>query len=341
MTVATPKSRTINGELVTVLLLTYGEPAQARFADQYSYSLLILRRLTKIVAPIPSPVMPLIALLRGRGRVKTWREEEYSSPLERITEEQAAGIRSELARTDPDNTYDVRVVYEFRRPLLVDRLREILKNPPDRLFLVPLYLADSDFTSGVSKRDLDQYTQQCGPITPEPEYVSEFTEDPELIELMERFVLEQCEAQGWDAERRKKAALLLGAHGTLVEGPEGIDTGLGPTQCYYQRLRDRLSPNFAYTSVGWLNHTMGGEWTSPDLESAAEETVQQGITDVVYFPFGFLADNAESELEGRQILREQESLNVLHLPCVNTWSPLIAHLAERIKRQVGATVRGR
>lgn len=329
MTVATA-----SGERVTVLLLTYGEPARARFADQFTYSLLILRRLTKIVAPIPTPVMPLIALMRGRTRVKTWREEEYASPLETITEEQAEGIRAQLEKSAPETDWDVRVIYEFRRPLLNDQLRDLLKNPPDRLLLVPLYLADSDFTSGVSKRDLDRFSDQYGEIKPEPEYVSEFTEDPELIELMERFVLEQCEEQGWDTERRKKAALLLGAHGTLVDGPPGIDTGLGPTQCYYQRLRDRLSPNFAYTSVGWLNHTMGGEWTSPALETAAEETVNEGITDVVYFPFGFLADNAESELEGRQILREHDSLNVLHLPCVNTWSPLIEHLANRIHRQV-------
>jgi len=50
----------------------------------------------------------------------------------------------------------------------------------------------------------------------------------------------------------------------------------------------------------------------------------------VYFPYGFLADNAESQLEGRVALRALPGIESLHLPCLND-SPL---LVEALARQV-------
>ena len=73
-----------------VILLTYGEPPTASFPDQLTYSWRILVGLTRTVAPIPKAAIPAIALSRGWGRNKLWRERQYGSPLEMITDEQAA-----------------------------------------------------------------------------------------------------------------------------------------------------------------------------------------------------------------------------------------------------------
>ena len=79
-----------------------------------------------------------------------------------------------------------------------------------------------------------------------------------------------------------------------------------------------------------MNHVRGGEWTSPDLESALNEVKKQGIQNLVYYPFGFLADNAETQLEGQLELQKFPRLNILHLPCFNTWPPFLHYLADRI-----------
>lgn len=321
-------------ERVTVLLLTYGEPAAARFRDQYVYSLLILKRLTLKVAPIPRLLLPYIAWKRARGRVALWKCEDYSSPLDAITISQADGLRALLARDDPARDYDVRCVFEFRRPLLPEILASLAKAPPDRLLLVPLYLANSDFTDGISRGDLAAYARRAGrEFSPRPEYVASFSEDERMVALMERFVLQQVGENGWSEADCRQAALLLGVHGTIVDAPEGIDTGLGTTQCFYQRLRDRLASRFAYVSVGWLNHTLGGVWTSPDLEAAVGEVESRGLRRAVYFPFGFLADNAESQLEGKLVFDQHPALSVLHLPCLNDWPSFIEYLAERVLEQ--------
>jgi len=130
--------------------------------------------------------------------------------------------------------------------------------------------------------------------------------------------------------------LILGAHGTLLEPPPGVDAGLKQTQDFMERLAKVLSPKFAHTTPGWLNHTIGGKWTTPDLETAVKEATAKGISKLVYYPYGFLADNAESELEGRCILRQFNQLETIHLPCVNTWAPFLEYLAGRILQRLKA-----
>jgi protoheme ferro-lyase len=83
-----------------VVLVTYGEPPTPAFLDQLVYSWRILLGLTRTVAPIPLPVLPLIALSRGRGRQRLWTDEGYASPLEPITERQAVGLRRALVGDD-------------------------------------------------------------------------------------------------------------------------------------------------------------------------------------------------------------------------------------------------
>ncbi|MBN1478029.1 ferrochelatase, partial [Candidatus Sumerlaeota bacterium] len=151
---------------------------------------------------------------------------------------------------------------------------------------------------------------------------------------------EQLAEAGCSGDDCHGMGLLLGAHGTLIEAPEGVNTGLESTQRFLDRLSERLAPRFAHTSVGWLNHTLGGEWTSPDLETAAADMLERGLRRVVYYPFGFLADNAETQLEGRVILRGFDALEPLHLQCLNAWPPFVEHLAKRVMRQVAEPARG-
>ena len=81
---------------------------------------------------------------------------------------------------------------------------------------------------------------------------------------------------------------------------------------------------------GWLNHTRGGRWTDPPIDRALRDVADAGFTRAVYFPYGFLADNAETELEGRIALRAQPGLLARHLPCLNESHLLIGALASQV-----------
>lgn len=320
---------------VDVFCLTYGEPAEARWRPQYEYSLSILNRLTRRVAPIPKFVTPLLAARRGRIRVRTMIEENFRSPLEEHSRAQVNALQEALRRRDPATDYRVHLVYEFRPPYIWTHLEKLTGDPPDEIVMLPLYVAESDFTSGVSRTDLENFHRR-NPAhgLPAPRYVEGFGFDERFGRVMADFVWQYCLAQGWTEEKTRDAVLIMGAHGTLVYPPAGVNSGWKETCHLYGMIRKHLKDRFASVRVGWLNHTLGGKWTFPEVRESAAESQASGIRKVVYFPFGFMADNGESMLEGKGHLAEFEWEEMLYLPCPNADASFVEHLADRVEESL-------
>ena len=125
-------------------------------------------------------------------------------------------------------------------------------------------------------------------------------------------------------------ALVLAARGTVLNPSTPIDTGLAATDALRAAIAARLSPHFGSVTNGWLNHTRGGRWTDPPIDEALQLVVEGGFTRVVYYPYGYLADHAESELEGQMALANQPCLTAKHLPYLNDSRPLAHALARQV-----------
>lgn len=307
-----------------VVLVTYGEPPTPAFVDQLVYSWRILVGLTRTVAPIPRPVLPLIALSRAHGRRASWRQHDYRSPLEPVTERQARRMREMLGAADQAADWHVHVAYEFRQPLLADVLAAIPEDEP--VSVVPMYAADSAFTHALSRTTAAAHQQRSGRAR--PVHVAGALDADTLAALSAAHVLNETPADQW---RGPDVALVLAAHGTVLNPPTPIDTGLAATETLRMAIAARLAPHFGTVVNGWLNHTRGGRWTDPPIEEALAHVVEGGFTRVVYYPYGFLADNAESELEGRVALQALGGVESLHLPCLNESAALLDALACQIR----------
>ena len=310
-----------------VVLVTYGEPTTASFSEQLVYSWRILVGLTRTVAPIPRPLLPLIALSRARSRNRMWTAAHYSSPLEPITVGQARQLEGRL-RAATGDAWKVHAAYEFRQPLLSEALASLPSDEP--VWVVPMYAADSAFTHALSRATAQAHAAS-GNRRSEVRVLGPLHVDG-LAEISAAHVLEHtAEDSGWKGE---DVALVLAAHGTVLKPPRPIDTGLVATEALCQGITWRLAPHFGMVVNGWLNHTRGGKWTDPPIEEALLRVSEAGFRDVVYYPYGFLADNAESQLEGQMAAAARPELNVRFVPCLNG-SPDLANV---IASQVLAAV---
>ena len=76
-----------------------------------------------------------------------------------------------------------------------------------------------------------------------------------------------------------------------------------------------------------------GEWTRPSVPDALADLRARGFKKVVYFPWGFTTDNAETMLEGRLALRSMRDPfeHVEYLACMNTYPGFIQLLADRVQ----------
>jgi len=314
-----------------VVLITYGEPPTPAFADQLRYSWRILLGLTRLVAPIPGALLPLIALSRGRSRNQLWTQEHYGSPLEAITEAQARGLETALRRDDPGTTWQVHVAYEFRDPLLTTLLDQLPADEP--VDILPMYAADSAFTHEISRATVRDWGRAKGAERMSRVRVLPALDEERFAELCARHIVRGLEQRKLGGP---ECALVLAAHGTLLEPPRPMETGRVATERICAAIGRRLAGRFGRVASGWLNHTRGGRWTEPPMEETLAKVAAAGFKDVVYFPYGFLADNAESELEGRVFLRAHQWRTCVHLPCVNAEPEFIAELTRHVLEPVGA-----
>lgn len=308
-----------------VILITYGEPPTPAFTDQLRYSWRILLGLTRLVAPIPRPLLPLIALSRARARNRLWSDERYGSPLEPVTSRQAHAIADVLRRDDPGREWHVHVAYEFRDP----KLTEVLDRLPadETVDILPMYATDSAFTHEISRDTARRWALAAGEERAAHVHVLPALDEERLAELSVRHV-----ARALDARRvgGRDWALVLAAHGTLLEPPRPMETGRAATERLCAAIERGLASRFGGVFSGWLNHKRGGRWTEPPMEETLQRVVAAKFERVVYFPYGFLADNAESELEGRVFLRAHPWRSVVHLPCLNVEPEFIGTLARHV-----------
>jgi len=130
----------------------------------------------------------------------------------------------------------------------------------------------------------------------------------------------------------RRWAILLAAHGTVVDAMPGVDSGLLQFGRVLHRIKALLRPHAGLVRVGWLNHTRGGRWTSPAVADALKLVRERGYERVVYFPWGFTTDNAETALEGRIALADMSPpLEKVHyVTCLNTSPAFVALLADRV-----------
>jgi ferrochelatase len=308
-----------------VILITYGEPPTPSFNDQLRYSWRILLGLTRLVAPIPGALLPLIALSRGRSRNQLWSGEEYGSPLESITAAQAHGLELALKRAKTGDDWHVHVAYEFRDPLLTTMLDDLPAE--DTVDILPMYAADSAFTHEISRATVRDWARRAGADRAARVNVLPALDEALLADLSARYIVRALETRKIGG---RDWALVLAAHGTLLDPPRPMETGREATERVCAAIAGRLGERFGGVFSGWLNHTRGGRWTEPPMEETLHRVKDSGFQNVVYFPYGFLADNAESELEGRVFLRAHPWRTVVHLPCLNAEPEFIAALARQV-----------
>jgi ferrochelatase len=317
-----------------VILATYGEPPINSFAQQWMYSYRILKGLTRKIAKIPAPLLPIISTARARGRVKLWRDNSFTSPLEKLHRDTVAALRAELAARASDTL--VIPAYEFRRPGLTDALRQLDQAGCEKAIVIPMYIAEGDFTHGMTQWAIDNSISQLprwrGRVT-----LASLTETPTTTSALggalASWFFDATKAKGLDG-LGQDWAVMLAAHGTVINPPAGVDNGLVHFQEVLNHVEAAIRPRVGRVSVGWLNHTRGGEWTKPGVPDALAALREEGYKNLVYFPWGFTTDNAETMLEGRIALRDMTNPfeHVEYLDCMNAYPGFVTLLADCVDR---------
>jgi ferrochelatase len=318
---------------IAVLVVTYGEVEQLSLRSLYPSSWRILQLITSRIANLPLPLKAFIALMRSLRRKREWKELGYRPKLAQINRAQTQALAKRLDTIKQLSGHNVEFVvrdaYYFIEPYYEDVLNEV-KASCHAVIVVPMIPIESEFACGVGcALALEHFGND---IFEQVRVIKHLWNNEEFIRLCVNRIFEKYEPR-----QGHKVGLALVAHGTLVKDTKGeelkLNTGYKETLTFYERLKTAIEHDarnrFASVKLGAMNHKFGGTWMPQTLERALEEFQTEGIEEVVIFPFGFLADNSEADLEAVMQVRAA-GYPMQYIPCLNDSPGFMDWLAERV-----------
>ncbi|MBM3161932.1 MAG: ferrochelatase [Chlorobi bacterium] len=330
--------RAVKKKRYVVLIVTYGEVEKLTLRNLWPSSRRILKVITSQIVKVPKLLVYFIADYRSTKHFINWRLNGYRSSLLSINRAQTKAVARCLGESrDPlFELVDVEVLdaYYFVPPYLEEVL-DRLQARCDGIVVVPMIPVESAFSCGVACRMIaDGFTENRYTGT---RLLNKLWRDPELHRISIDHLFSRLDAV-LKEKAPAKTGLVLVIHGTLVRdragNPPKVFTGLDETGLFFEMMKERImaDPRNIFTDIrqGCMNHSAGGEWTSETVQKALAAFREEGIDHVVMFPYGFFADNSETEYEARKELTRSGFARVQYVPCINESEIFACWLAGRI-----------
>ncbi|NQU46492.1 MAG: ferrochelatase [Chlorobium sp.] len=323
--------RAVKRKRYAVVVVTYGEVEKLTLKNLWPSSRRILKVITSQIVKVPSFLIYLIADYRSMKHFINWRWNGYESSLLSTNRAQTKRLRRELEATAGElpSGVDVDVLdaYYFVPPYLEDMLQR-LREEYDGIVVVPMIPVESAFSCGVACRMVsDVYGNRRYSLA---RLMNKFWADDELQRIYVDHLFNRLSGTGFQKDAGR-FGLVLVIHGTLVKdragNPPKVFTGLDETGRFFEMVKRKIMDDprnvFADIRQGCMNHSAGGEWTADTVQKAIAEFRDEACDGMVMFPYGFFADNSETEYEACRLLDRSGLRMLQYVGCIND-SPAFA-----------------
>lgn len=293
---------------VAVLLMSYGTPHDTdEIWDYYTH----IRR-------GHAPTQELYDDL-----VRRYDEIGGVSPLAAISEAQRQALEERLNADDPTTAYRVYSGLRHIAPFIEDAVQQIVADGYPTIHGLVLAPFNSGFQEQYHQRAQDALSSH-----PEVTYVPHlhFGNQPDFITYW---------AQALQAVHQpsRKQKVLFTAHSLperlLLAGDPYADEVQESARQIVAAIDGEVDYLHCWQSVGRTNDV----WLGPDVETVTAELLDQDYEDIIYIPFGFVADNLETlhdnDIECRAIV-EAGGAHYERLPMPNAHPLLIQALADEL-----------
>ncbi|AAM72000.1 MAG TPA: ferrochelatase [Chlorobaculum sp.] len=334
---------TVSKRRYSVVLVTYGEVEKLSVRALWPSSRKIIEVITRKIVPLPKLLLYMIADYRSAKHYLDWKLHCYRSRLVEINRRQALGVEAALRRNPrfagENDEIEVADAYYFVKPYLEEVLDRFWSRSYG-IVVVPMIPVESAFSCGPACQMVTDHfgENHLGLVR----VVRGLWKDDELHRLYLDHLFSSLPAAWQGAKGGEKQGLVLVIHGTIVKNRKGekpsVFTGLDETMEFFRLMKEKIMADprnvFGEVKLGCLNHSRGGEWTPETVELALDEFAREGFRSVAMFPFGYFADNSETDYEAKKLLDRSSADRKHYIPCVNDSPVFAAWLASRIATEI-------
>jgi ferrochelatase len=307
-----------------VLLLQMGGPDSIDAVEPFLLNLFSDREIIKIGPAWLQPVIArLIVKRRARHVEENYRQIGGSSPLRRLTEEQAANLENELG-----DGYRCFVAMRYWHPSTIEALAEIKKAGISDITAVSLYPHYSKATTGSSIKELKRVLTEAK-VDFTVQYIDSFYNNPLYIEALQDRIREGLSQFHPLAD----VELLFSAHSLPISFIQEGDP-------YLEQIQE--SVKLVMKSFDLQHHlsfqSKAGpvKWLEPSTDEMLKSLAQNGSKNILVVPLSFVSDHIETlheiDIEYAKKAWELGIARFERVPSLNSSPKFIRCLADLVRK---------
>lgn len=311
-----------------VLLLNLGGPDSLDDVRPFLFNLFSDPEIIRLPSPwLQKPLAWLISTLRSQKSRESYKLIGGSSPLRRITEEQAHALETRLA--EKGHAAKVYIGMRYWYPFTEEAVEQLKRDGVDSLAILPLYPHFSISTSGSSLRLLERlWDKDVALQRVSHRVVQSWYDRPGYLRAMADLIAQEIDR----CDHPDQAHVFFSAHGVPVSYvTEAGDPYQKEIEDCTNLIMKTLGRSNAYT-LAYQSRVGPVEWLQPYTEDAIAELAASGVKEMVVVPISFVSEHIETleeiDIEYREVA-ESAGIEVFRrVPALNAHPVFIDDLAD-------------
>ena len=294
-----------------VILFNLGGPDKLENVEPFLFNLFNDPAILNLPTFLRYPLAKLIANRRAPTAKKIYQELGGSSPILKLTEEQAVALESKLNKDDNGSKYKCFIVMRCWHPRAENVVKEVIDYGPDEIILMPLYPQYSAATSGSS---INEWQNICKKNNFEVKtcILCCYPTDNNFIQAHKDEILKKI-------KNLDNFKLIFSAHGLPEKNIKKGD----PYQWQVEQSVDRIVKSLNIKNLDWIlsyQSRVGPlKWIGPSTEDIIIENSKLG-KQIVLVPIAFVSEHSETlvelDIEYKELADKNGCKNYLRVPAL-------------------------
>ncbi len=308
-----------------VILFNLGGPDKLESVEPFLFNLFNDPAILNLPSLFRFPLAKLIAKRRAPIAKKIYKELGGSSPILRLTIEQANALELKLNKDDNLSNYRCFVVMRCWHPRAESVVKEVMNYNPDEIILMPLYPQYSAATSGSSIKEWNDICAKNN-FKAKTSTICCYPSDKNFIEAHKNEIVKKI-------ENLDNFKLIFSAHGLPEKNIKKGD----PYQWQVEQSVSKIVKSLDIKNLDWIlsyQSRVGPlKWIGPSTEDIIVENSQLG-KHIVLVPIAFVSEHSETlvelDIEYKELADKNGCKNYSRVPALGTNKNYIKGISDLI-----------
>ena len=308
-----------------VILFNLGGPDKLENVEPFLFNLFNDPAILNLPSFFRYPLAKLIANRRSPTAKKIYSELGGSSPILKLTKEQATALELKLNKADSASEYKCFIVMRCWHPRAENVIKDVINYNPDEIILMPLYPQYSAATSGSS---IKEWNDVC--------LKNNFNVKTSTIccyPTDENFVLAHKNEIIKKINNLKNFKLIFSAHGLPEKNIKKGDPYQWQVEQSVAKIVKALNIENLDWTLSYQSRVGPLRWIGPSTEDIIIENSKLG-KHIVLVPIAFVSEHSETlvelDIEYKELADKNGCKNYLRVPALGTNANYIKAMTDLI-----------